>query len=158
MPSVSPIVRAALVSATAAGAVLSLSGCGALISALGGGNAFELAVGDCFVGDEMFGTGSEVSDVPLVDCAESHDAEIYYLYDMEGDTYPGQDAAWAEAEETCQGQVFTDFVGVAYADSEIFVGSLTPTQETWDGLNDREVVCYVFTEEMITGSLEGANR
>ncbi|MFI6575129.1 septum formation family protein [Nocardiopsis sp. NPDC050513] len=160
MPSVSPVVRAALVSATAAGAVLSLSGCGALISALGGGNAFELAVGDCFVEDEMFGAGSdsEVSDVPLVDCAEPHDSEIYYLYDMEGDAYPGQEAAWAEADETCQGQAFTDFVGVAYPDSEIYTGSLTPTQESWDQLSDREIVCYVFTEEMVTGSLQGANR
>ncbi|OLT24665.1 septum formation family protein [Nocardiopsis sp. CNR-923] len=160
MPSVSPVARAALVSATAVGAVLSLSGCDALITMFGGGNAFEVAVGDCFVEEEMLvsGADSEVSDVPLVDCAEPHDSEIYYVFDMEGDTFPGQEAVWAEADETCQGQAFTDFVGLAFTESEIFTGSLAPSEESWDRMNDREVVCYVFTEESTTGSLQGANR
>ncbi|WP_116244232.1 septum formation family protein [Nocardiopsis sp. FIRDI 009] len=160
MSSLSPAVRAALVSATAVGAAFGLSGCGALISALGGGNTLELAVGDCFIEDEMYSVGSdsEVTDVPLVDCSEEHDSEIYYLYDLEGDSFPGLEAARADADETCTAQAFTDFVGVEYAESEIYASYLVPTELSWNTADDREVVCYLFTDEMTTGSLEGANR
>ncbi|MCY9782429.1 septum formation family protein [Nocardiopsis sp. EMB25] len=160
MSSVSPAIRTTLVSATAVGAVLGLSGCGALLSVIGGGNVFELNVGDCFVEEELNAAfGSEkVSDVPLVDCAEPHDSEFFYAEDMAEGDFPGEAAVDAAVEDVCYGDNFTDFVGVPYTESEIYAGALFPDATGWENFDDREIICYVFTEEMVTGTLEGANR
>ena len=42
-----------------------------------GGNVFSLEAGDCF--DLDGATGEEVSDVPIVECSEPHDAEVFYV-------------------------------------------------------------------------------
>ncbi|WP_047870153.1 septum formation family protein [Nocardiopsis sp. RV163] len=163
MSNFSPLLRTAGVSALAAGSVFALSGCGALMSFMGAGNVMELNVGDCFVESEMNTAlaSGEVSNIPLVDCAEEHDSEFFFSYDMTEAEYPGDSAVQAEADEICTGQNFTDFIGVSYAESEIYVGHLYPTQETWDQFNDREIICYATTSnsgEMVTGTLADANR
>lgn len=161
MPSVSPALRATGLSVLAAGSVLALSGCGIITSVLGGGNVMELNVGDCFVEADVQAalSSGEVTEVPLVDCAEEHDAEFFHAYDMAQDEYPGEDAALAEMEETCTGQAFTDFIGVSYDDSVIFTKGLYPTEESWNLADDREIICYVVSDSgMVTGTLQGANR
>ncbi|NYH53915.1 hypothetical protein HNR06_003504 [Nocardiopsis arvandica] len=166
MSSVSPVLRTVGVSVLAAGAAFSLSGCGALISALGVGNVMDLNVGDCFKVAEMDAAlgGEEVSDIPLVDCAQEHDSEFFFSHEMTGEEFPGDGTVSTEAEEICYGDNFTSFVGVSYDESEIYAAYLAPTQQTWDQLNDREILCYVTTVEPggsgepVTGTLEGANR
>ncbi|WP_444962743.1 septum formation family protein [Nocardiopsis sp. M1B1] len=163
MSNFSPLLRTAGVSALAAGSVFALSGCGALMSFMGAGNVMELNVGDCFVEAQMNTAlaSEDVSNVPLVDCAEEHDSEFFFSYDMTETTFPGDEATIAQAEETCTGEEFTSFVGVPYAESEIYVGYLYPSQQTWDQFNDREIICYVTTSETgetVTGTLAGANR
>jgi hypothetical protein len=129
----------------------------------GDGDVFSLEVGDCFIESEMntalFSDG--ISEVPLVDCAEEHDSEFFHSHQMTEAEYPGEDATMTEAEEICTGEEFTSFVGVEYAYSEIYAGHLYPTQQSWDMLGDREIICYVTTSntgETVTGTLEGANR
>ncbi|WP_150250541.1 septum formation family protein [Nocardiopsis deserti] len=161
MSNFSPLLRTAGVSVLAAGSVFALSGCGALMSFMGAGNVMELNVGDCFVEEQMNTAlaSGEVSNIPLVDCAEEHDSEFFFAYDMTEAEYPGDQATEAQAEEVCLGESFTDFVGVSSAESEIYVGHLYPSQQTWEQLNDREIICYVNTPgEMVTGTLAGANR
>lgn len=160
MSSVSPTLRAAGLSALAIGSVLALSGCGAITSLIGGGNVFDISVGDCFVESEMdeaFASG-EVSDIPLVDCAEEHDAEVYYTEDLPEGDFPGTESITTSTEEICYGDNFTDFVGVGYNESEIYAGSLSPTEDSWNRVDDREVACYVMSDELVTGTLSGANR
>ncbi|PDP86981.1 septum formation family protein [Glycomyces fuscus] len=163
MSNFSPVLRTLGASVLAAGGVFALSGCGVLMSVIGGGNVMELNVGDCFVEEEMNTalSGGEVSNIPLVDCAEEHDSEFFFAYDMTEAEYPGDEATMTQAEELCTGENFTNFIGVPYAESEIYAYYLYPTQQTWDQLNDREIICYVTTAdigEMVTGTLEGANR
>ncbi|MCP3016365.1 septum formation family protein [Nocardiopsis dassonvillei] len=161
MSNFSPLLRTAGVSVLAAGSVCALSGCGALMSFMGAGNVMELNVGDCFVESEMNTAlaSEDVSNVPLVDCAEEHDSEFYFAYDMTEAEYPGEDATMTQADELCTGENFTDFVGVPYAESEIYAYYLYPSQQTWEHYNDREIICYVNTPgEMVTGTLAGANR
>ncbi|MEE2035889.1 septum formation family protein [Nocardiopsis sp. CT-R113] len=161
MSSVSPTLRATGLSALAIGSVLALSGCGAITSLLGGGNVFEIGVGDCFTESEMDAAfaGGEVSDIPLVDCAEEHDSEVYFTEDLPEGDYPGSDSINTSTEEICYGDNFTDFVGVPYPESEIYVATLSPTEDSWNRADDREVVCYVVTDgETVTGTLAGANR
>ncbi|WP_435105400.1 septum formation family protein [Nocardiopsis synnemataformans] len=163
MSNFSPILRTAGISVLAAGSVFALSGCGALMSVIGGGNVMDLNVGECFVESEMDAAlaSGEVSNIPLVDCAEEHDSEFFFAHDMTEAEYPGTDATMTQADELCTGENFTNFIGVSYAESEIYVGHLYPTQETWDQFDDREIICYATTSnsgEMVTGTLEGANR
>ena len=150
-------VRLTVAATAAAGAVTVLSGCGLLNSVLGG-NVMEISVGDCFVISEMNAQlqSGEVSDVPLVECSEEHDGEFFHSHEVSGDSYPGDAAVGDEAEEVCSGSAFSDFVGVDYMSSEIYVGYLTPTEQTWDQLDDREILCYLETADMVSGSQEGA--
>jgi hypothetical protein len=124
------------------------------VTACGSASVFDLSVGDCF--DDP-SSGGEISSVDAVDCAEPHDNEVYALYDYDGDSYPGEEAMSAAADEGCESR-FEDYVGIPYFDSELFSTHLTPTQESWDR-GDREVVCVLYEpEEKLTGSMEGAAR
>lgn len=127
---------------------------GAPVATNEGADVFDLKVGDCFNTDA---TGS-VSEVDIVPCGDAHDYEAYESIIMDGDTYPGDDATTSQADEGCSA-AFETFVGLAYADSTLSLTSLYPTQETWDELNDREILCLVYDEAGQTeGSLAGANR
>ncbi|KOX24237.1 septum formation family protein [Nocardiopsis sp. NRRL B-16309] len=161
MPSCSPALRTAALSTLAVGAAVVLSGCGVVTQILGGAdnNVFELNVGDCFIESEMSAVlgGGEVSEVPLVDCAEPHDAEFFFSHEMPDGDYPGDAAVTAEGSQVCEGQAFTDFVGVPYEESLLHSYALTPTEESWNTLDDREVICYVYhPDEMVTETLGGA--
>ncbi len=160
MSSLSPAVRGAALTLLSAGAVVSLSACGVLNSVLGGGNVMEIGVGDCFTESEMQTAlgGGEVEDIPLVDCSESHDSEVFHVEDLPEGDFPGTESVNASLDEICAGSAFTEFVGVDYAESELYASGLSPTSETWEMLDDREIVCYVASDAPITESLEGANR
>lgn len=162
MFSFPPVLRAAGISLLASGSILALSGCGTLMSALGEeGNVMTLNVGDCF-DEEAMNTAlmnSEITDVPLVDCAEEHDSEFFHSHQMTGDEYPGDGEIQTQADELCSGDAFTDFIGVSYEESETYVAHLSPTQESWEQLDDREILCYVNVPgEKVTGTLEGSAR
>ncbi|MFV2198913.1 septum formation family protein [Nocardiopsis sp. LOL_012] len=119
-------------------------------------NVFSIGVGDCL--DAYTGGGDEgISDVPLIDCSEPHDYEVYYSGDLEGDEYPGQERVTELADEMCLGQ-FESFVGLPYLESQLNYTSLFPTGDGWTRAYDREVLCLVYDSGKVTGTLEGAWR
>ena len=63
-------------------------------------------------------------------------------FDMPDGDFPGAEAISAEAQEQCTGSNFEDYVGLDYASSEIVVQPVTPTEETWNEADDREVLCF----------------
>lgn len=97
-------------------------------------SVFSIAVGDCF--DDP---GSEsVSTLPLRDCNEPHDNEVFALYDVTAATLPSQHVML----EGCFDR-FEDAIGASYAESIYDFGGYTPGPESFaDG--DREVICYAF--------------
>ena len=105
------------------------------------GNVFSLEVGQCFA-DAISSGGEEVENVDIVDCEKPHLNEIYAVVDLpEGDfplVFIDEDSA-----EICY-NAFEPFVGQAYEYSIYEVNFLRPTKETWEQLDDREVVCYLF--------------
>lgn len=117
---------------------------------------FDITVGDCLSDD--VGEG-EVSEVPTVPCDGPHDAEVYLSVIMDdADTFPG-DAAVETASQDCIGQGFTDFVGLEYNSSVLTASTLTPTQESWENNDDREILCLIKDPAgPVTGTLSGANR
>lgn len=133
-------------------AVLLVSGCGLL----GGGNVFELAVGDCF-GDTDDADGGRISDVPIVACSEPHDREVFHTFTVADGEFPGEDALMAQAEDLCI-PVFEEYVGAAYGSgSRLGILPITPTQGSWDN-GDREVVCALYDLQgaQLEGSMEGS--
>ncbi len=139
-------------------ASVTLSGCSAISTLVNGeGDVFSLEVGDCM---DDFGTADDISSVPIVDCNEKHDAEVYAVEDIPEGSYPGADAVSDAADEICLA-AWEDFVGISYEESLLNYAALTPSEDSW-GLGDREVVCTIskFDESgelvKVTDSLEGS--
>ncbi len=121
----------------------------------GQGDAFTLSVGDCL--SEAASEG-EVTAVPIVPCSEPHDAEIYHDFQLEGTEYPGDEEITRLADEGCIG-AFEDFVGLPYDASTLEVTYYTPTENSWNEVDDRLVSCLIVDPAgQTTDSLEGAER
>ena len=121
----------------------------------GQSDVFTVSVGDCLSEAQSDG---EVMDVPIVPCSEPHDAEIYHDFQVEGTEYPGDEEITRLADEGCLG-AFEDFVGVPYDASKLEVTYYTPTEGSWNEVDDRLVSCMIMDPAgPTTDSLEGAER
>ena len=138
---------------------VALSGCSLLSSFTdappeGEVDAFSIKVGDCLNDATV---SEEVTTIPLVDCSEPHDSEIFARTDLAGDTFPGNDSLETELATFCRGDVFTQFIGVAYADSRYDTSGYYPSDESWAS-GDRELLCTVWDPDaQVTGTLAGIN-
>jgi hypothetical protein len=135
-------VSAAVVLATAAGAACSDED-----------SVFNAEVGDCV--EDVSDLVGSVSELPAVDCTETHDGEIIALFQHEGDDddFPGEDTLQQEAAEDCQGEEFEDYTGTEYSESAIIVGFITPSEDSW-GEGDRETICVASVGEPVDVSFE----
>jgi hypothetical protein len=118
-------------------------------------SVFDLERGDCFSA-----TGDQVETVTVVDCERPHLYEVFGVFDHEAgddDPYPGDDAILEYADDACQ-PLFEAFVGSDYQSSIYWITSVTPSDETWNEADDREIVCALKLGETATettGSAEG---
>lgn len=120
------------------------------------GNVFSLDVGTCFNDVSAFYEGEgEVQNVPIVDCAEPHDNEVYHTFDIEGDEFPGAAKVEAIATEGCHG-AFEDYVGREYETSRFALSPMMPLEQSWNQHDDREVLCFLYDGQL--GKLEGSAR
>ena len=165
-------MRPAVGAAIFAAAALAISGCsllggsedperdeetGEITEAEDEADVFSLRVGDCLNAADM-GGAEGVATVAARPCTEAHDAEVYASTMMTDASFPGDDAAFAQADEYCMAE-FTTFVGLTYEESVLGVQFLAPSQETWDGMDDREILCIVMDEAGgLTATLAGAAR
>ena len=120
------------------------------------GNVFDLAVGDCFDDGDITVEGvEEVGDVPMVECDQPHDNEVYAVVTVEGDRFPGDIAIQTQADEVCH-DAFEPFVGLDYQTSSLDFGWLVPTADTWEA-GDRVVACFIYRMdfEKVSGTLHG---
>jgi len=116
-------------------------------------DVFLLTVGDCFNDPNV----DEIFDVPIVDCSEPHDYEVFGEFDLEGDAFPGEDALFAQADEGCLA-AFQPYIGVPFEQSTLSFSYYVPTEQSWIS-GDRLVSCLVYDEAgQTTGSLAGAAR
>lgn len=130
----------------------------ALVLAACSGNVFDLAAGDCFDdGDIALGPDvEEVGDVPVVDCSEPHDNEVYAAAAVEGETFPGDQQVAEHADQVCHA-AFEGFVGLDYESSVLDFGWLIPTSDSWEA-GDRTVTCFIYRLDLdkVSGTLEGS--
>ena len=113
-------------------------------------SVFELKVGDCF--DDP---GSDVvMEIEILSCDEPPFFEVYYVGDLAGGgTYPSDSELFGMASDLCLPQ-FEPYVGSDYFESALDWEALWPTEEGWDELDDRGVVCllYDLSGVKLTGS------
>lgn len=115
---------------------------------------FSLKLGDCKMADDTTG---EIMEAEVVPCSEPHDEEVFFESKMEDGEF--DEAAIDAAGEVCYGQNFTDFVGVAWDDSTLDVWYLSPTEATWNDMNDRLIQCIVTDPAgQTTGSLKDSKK
>ncbi len=116
-------------------------------------SVFRLQVGDCVGG----GTVGELTEMEAVPCDETHQAEVYYLFDVPDGEFPGEEVLDTQAAEGCLG-AFEDYVGIDYESSIYGVNYLQPSAESWDAQDDREIVCMMghYDESLKTGSAKDA--
>lgn len=118
-------------------------------------SVFELEQGDCFTA-----TGDQVETVTVVGCEDAHIYEVFAVFDHEADedeAYPGDEAILDYADTQCQ-PLFEDYVATDYQSSIYWITSVTPSDETWDEGDDREIVCTLKLGEEgeeTAGSAEG---
>lgn len=115
----------------------------------------DLALGDCF--DEPDSVGDHpIVTVPLVRCAEPHDYEVFFVFELPDGPYPGEDEVWDLADEACFDE-FEAFVGASYFESDLEFFPLIPTADSWPG-GDRLVQCVLFATDpwpKLVGSMRG---
>lgn len=114
----------------------------------------DLRVGDCF----NSGAEEEISDVDGTPCSEAHEYQVFANGRHEADVYPSEAEMDVIFTSICEAS-FGSFVGVPYADSELWASMITPSEESWSG-GDRTFTCilYDLDDTELTVSLEGANR
>ncbi|TFC83528.1 hypothetical protein E3T28_14685 [Cryobacterium sinapicolor] len=129
----------------------------------------DLRVGDC-LREVVEGLDVNASALPLVPCSERHEFEVYARFPVAGETFPGDNAVTAAAESGC-GSRFAEFVLLEYRVSSLDFAYLTPTEQSWAGVDDlndlddrtapggREVSCLITDPAgALTGTLAGAAR
>lgn len=137
--------------------VLSVAGLAIGLAACGNNDSpFNIPVGACSLQEYYNSASTEITEAPLVDCEEEHDMEAYAAMDFEDGDYPG-DVIDVQADEFCYNE-FEPFVGIAYEESEIYYSYFAPQKESWEQIGDREVLCWLLSPELVTGTLEGAAR
>jgi hypothetical protein len=114
---------------------------------------FVASTGDCLNVPD----GTEVSAFEGVACTEPHDAQVFAQFDLDGAVYPGAEMANTLGEEGCL-ERFEGFIGVDYASSKYYMRIFSPSQQSWDAVDDREILCMVVPQSgdpMLTTDLRG---
>lgn len=147
---------------------LTLTGCSAITGLFGGAtrddsgeiteggdvDVFTIAIGDC-LGQAPDG---EVSTVAAVPCSEEHDGEVFHDFTLPEGEFPGDEAIEASAYEGCE-PAFATFVGVSYEESALDYVFYSPTEASWNEVDDRVISCVVVDPAgAVTGTLQGAAR
>lgn len=103
------------------------------------GAATDLKVGDCF--DEPAGV-TEVSEVQHQPCTDAHDAEVIYVANYTGDSYPVISGFDDYVVDNCI-PAFQTYVGRSFDEAtELDLSYFFPTLDGW-GKGDREITCYL---------------
>lgn len=130
---------------TVAGLLLGVSGCSTVQPA---------QVGECVsIGD--IADGTEVDGLETVECAEDHNGQVVYTFDLPEGDFPSADQILTTVQEECT-EGFEEYVGVAFEESTLGLNWLTPTEQGW-GQGDRTIQCVAFLDdETTTTSFEGS--
>ena len=115
---------------------------------------WDLEIGMCLNDANLTG---RVTTIPLVDCDQPHDSEVYAIEALADGPYPGDDEVFRLADEVCL-DAYEPYVGMDYDISYYYFGYYWPDKNNW-GSGDRNVVCVIYDENgQIEGSVRGSGR
>lgn len=119
------------------------------IVASGDAGTFSIKLGDCLNGAPI----DVVESLQGVPCSTPHDVEAYHVFNLPDGDYPGA-AAVSEAAGNACSDAFEPFVGHPSETSIYDISSLAPSHESWNELDDREVLCLIehYDDTQKTGS------
>lgn len=109
---------------------------------------FRIRVGDCLNAQ----IAEQQSSVPVVPCDEPHESEVYATFDLVGDDYPGILTVEQQSGDGCL-ERFEPTFGESYETSPYYISFLYPNEESWDVVDDREVICVAYGDALLTGSI-----
>ncbi|MEC7120475.1 MAG: septum formation family protein [Pseudomonadota bacterium] len=112
-------------------------------------DVFKLKLGQCF--DDTNGHQQSVDSLPIRDCTQPHDHEIYHIFNVNLDSYNDEEIE-QQANARCE-EAFQRFTQKNYNESIYEMSYLSPSVESWQA-QDREVICYIqHPDQKTTGSL-----
>jgi hypothetical protein len=117
-------------------------------------SVFSLSPGDCYNPNGKAAEGEAVA-IEIVPCSEPHQGQVVGEFTIdEGETFPGDDAIWASADERCPAEA-GKFAPDSWAlPKGVDIFYYTPTKESW-ATGDRAVSCtYTKESGKFTGSLK----
>lgn len=115
--------------------------------------ANDLRVGDCFTIPD----GTTVATVERLACTQTHNAEVIFVGEYTGASFPISLSLNSYVEEQCV-PAFETYVGRPIdAAAELSLAYLHPTRDSWDG-GDRTITCYISRadESPLTESLRSS--
>ncbi|MEU6354633.1 DUF4190 domain-containing protein [Streptomyces sp. NPDC047072] len=117
------------------------------------GSTFSVPEGQCFnaPGKSLEGLTYDVDEVP---CEGEHEGEVFGEFAMSGDTFPGDDAVSAAADEKCYPLQNAYAMDSWALPDDVDVYYFGPTRQSWL-LGDRKVSC-IFGNTDETGTLTGS--
>jgi len=117
---------------------------------------FRLRVGDCvqLPGGIDGGEAEEVAALEAISCTEEHTGEVVLVENQffgDPDEFPGEEEAFRLADPRCIAALDA-YTGTDFETSPFGYYALTPTQSTWDQVDDRELVCIGLTldDDLVT--------
>lgn len=114
----------------------------------------EIEVGMCVNDADIT---ESVWGLPLADCDEPHDSEVFAIFDLPAGEYPGDDEVIRLSDEGCFA-AFADYVGVPYDQSVLYFQFYWPDKRGW-AVDDRAVICTLYDPEgPLVGSVRGTGR
>ncbi len=101
-------------------------------------DANDLKVGDCFTIPD----GTTVQTVEKHPCTETHNAEVVFVGEYSGDTFPISLSLESYVRDNCV-PASESYVGRSIDDDPaLSIGYFSPSQDSWNS-GDRTVSCYV---------------
>jgi hypothetical protein len=116
----------------------------------GRASVFDLQVGDCLPGP---GDTGRKQSVDLVECDQPHRAEVYALFDLEGE-YTTEEEVTHLAESGCFDR-FKDYIGVAPGKSSLTIYYIRPLNAATFH-QDPGVSCIALAADQLTATLKGS--
>lgn len=115
----------------------------------------DLRVGDCLPLVDYSDEEGDIYELPVVPCDQPHTDEVFFIYDLEGEEFPGDAALENAAWDGCLAE-FEAYIGTSYADSVLDYYTYQPTKASWVRADDRTVHCILYSYEDVTGTLRDA--
>ena len=111
-------------------------------------DVFSLEVGDCFVAPEgSDGNRMLIDSVDALPCDQPHSFEVFARETAVGANTFDADGLALFVGSSCFGENFTAYVGTPVEFTSLKVRTIEPTRQSWEQLDDRDVVCLVQSED-----------